>query len=76
MPVDTTLVTGGASECTASTTHMTCSFGDLAKGASRNRYIYLRPTVAGSLTLNGNAVSDTGDSITTNNSKAVTLTVK
>lgn len=75
MPANTAWVSGAA-ECVPSASEVMCSFGDLAKGQSRNRYIYLRPTVAGSLTLNGNAVSDTGDSITTNNSKSVTLTVK
>ncbi|MDD5395538.1 MAG: hypothetical protein PHE17_21150, partial [Thiothrix sp.] len=76
MPANTTWVSGGAAECVPSTTEVVCSFGDLAKGVSRNRYVYLRPAVAGSLTLNGKAVSDTGDSSTANNSKAVTLTVK
>lgn len=76
MPANTTWVSGGAVECVPSATEVVCSFGDLAKGVSRNRYLYLRPAVAGSLTLNGKAVSDTGDSSTANNSKTVTLTVK
>ncbi|MDD5395342.1 MAG: hypothetical protein PHE17_20145, partial [Thiothrix sp.] len=75
MPANTTWVSGAA-ECVPSTGQVVCSFGNLTKGVSRNRYIYLRPTVAGSLALNGKAVSDTGDSSTANNSKAVTLTVK
>ncbi|MBU0656204.1 MAG: cellulase family glycosylhydrolase [Gammaproteobacteria bacterium] len=75
MPANTAWVSGAA-ECVSSAAEVVCSFGDLAKGVSRNRYIYLRPAVAGKLTLNGKAVSDTGDSSTANNSKAVTLTVK
>ncbi|MBU0656374.1 MAG: cellulase family glycosylhydrolase [Gammaproteobacteria bacterium] len=75
MPANTTWVSGAA-ECVPSAMEVVCSFGDLAKGVSRNRYIYLRPAVAGSLTLNGKAVSDTGDSSTANNGKTVTLTVK
>ncbi|WP_287602086.1 cellulase family glycosylhydrolase [Thiothrix sp.] len=75
MPANTTWISGAA-ECVPAATEVVCSFGDLAKGVSRNRYIYLRPAVAGSLTLNGKAVSDTGDSSITNNSKTVTLTVK
>ena len=75
MPANTTWISGAA-ECVPATAEVVCSFGDLAKGVSRNRYIYLRPAVAGSLTLNGKAVSDTGDSSMTNNSKTVTLTVK
>ena len=75
MPANTTWVSGAA-ECVPSTVEVVCSFGDLAKGQSRNRYIYLRPAVAGSLTLTGEATSGTGDSNTTNNSKTVTLTVK
>ena len=75
MPANTTWISGAA-ECVPAAAEVVCSFGDLAKGVSRNRYIYLRPAVAGSLTLNGKAVSDTGDSSITNNSKTVTLTVK
>lgn len=75
MPANTTWISGAA-ECVPAAAEVVCSFGDLAKGISRNRYIYLRPAVAGSLTLNGKAVSDTGDSSITNNSKTVTLTVK
>ncbi len=66
----------GASECGATATQVTCSFGNLAKGVSRNRYVYLRPSVAGSMTVTGNALSDTADSNTGNNSKSVTLAVK
>ena len=76
MPANTTLTTGSASECTATATQVTCSFGNLSKGESRNRYVYLRPTVAGGYTLVGTANSDTGDNLTTNNSKTVTLMVK
>jgi uncharacterized repeat protein (TIGR01451 family) len=75
MPANTTWVSGGA-ECIPSATEVVCSFGDLAKGQSRNRYIYLRPAVAGSLTVTGTTTSDTGDSNVTNNSKTITLTVK
>jgi hypothetical protein len=75
MPANTTWVSGAA-ECVPSATEVVCSFGDLAKGVSRNRYIYLRPATLGTLTFNGKAVSDTGDSVATNNSKTVTLTVK
>ncbi len=75
LPANTTWVSG-ASECVPSVTEVVCSFGDLVKGTSRNRYFYLRPAVVGTLTFNGKAVSDTGDSITSNDSKTVTLTVK
>jgi uncharacterized repeat protein (TIGR01451 family) len=66
----------GASECSASSTQVTCSFGNLAKGVSRNRNVYLRPSVAGSVRVTANVLSDTADSNTANNSKSVTLTVK
>ncbi|QTR51580.1 cellulase family glycosylhydrolase [Candidatus Thiothrix anitrata] len=75
MPANTTWVSGAA-ECVPSTVEVVCSFGDLAKGQSRNRYIYLRPAVAGSLIVTGTTTSDTGDSNMANNSKTVTLTVK
>ncbi|QLQ32823.1 MAG: cellulase family glycosylhydrolase [Candidatus Thiothrix singaporensis] len=75
MPPDTTWVSGTA-ECTPSATEVVCSFGDLSKGTSRNRYIYLRPTVAGSLTVTGQALSDTGDSNPGNNSVSISLTVQ
>lgn len=66
----------GAAECTATSSEVKCNFGDLAKGVSRNRYIYLRPSVAGSYTLTGTAASDTGDSLMSNNSKTITLTAQ
>lgn len=75
MPANTTWVSG-PTECVPSTTEVVCSFGDLAKGVSRNRDIYLRPAVIGSYSLTGSTTSDTGDSNTGNNSKTVTLTVK
>jgi uncharacterized repeat protein (TIGR01451 family) len=75
MPANTTWVSGAA-ECVSSATQVTCSFGDLKKGESRNRYVYLRPAVAGNLTVMGTALSDTGDSLATNNSKTINLTVK
>ena len=75
MPANTTWVSGAA-ECVNSSVEVVCSFGDLAKGQSRNRYIYLRPAVAGSLTITGTATSNTGDNNTSNNSKTVTLPVK
>jgi endoglucanase len=76
LPVNTTLASGSAAECVAATTEVVCSFGDLAKGVSRNRYIYLRPTVVGSYPLTGSATSDIGDNNTSNNNKTITLTVK
>ncbi|EIJ34364.1 cellulase family glycosylhydrolase [Thiothrix nivea] len=74
MPANMSWISG-ASECTPSATEITCSFGDLANGASRNRYIYLRPSVAGPYTLTGSALSDTDDGLMSNNSKAIDLTV-
>lgn len=65
----------GASECSATATEVTCSFGDLAKGVSRNRYIYLRQSATGSYALTGSALSDTGDSLMSNNSVTVTQNV-
>ncbi|HRJ52820.1 MAG TPA: cellulase family glycosylhydrolase [Candidatus Thiothrix moscowensis] len=75
LPANMTWVSG-ASECKTTTAQVTCSFGSLAKGVSRTRYIYLRPAVAGSHTLMGTATSDKGDSNLTNNSKTVTLTAQ
>ncbi|MBU0655975.1 MAG: cellulase family glycosylhydrolase [Gammaproteobacteria bacterium] len=75
MPANTIWVSGAA-ECVPSTEEVVCSFGDLKKGQSRNRYIYLRPAVAGSLSLTAAVTSDTGDGKTGNNAKTVTLNVK
>ncbi|MEZ5452349.1 MAG: hypothetical protein R3E93_05950, partial [Thiothrix sp.] len=74
LPVNMSWVSG-PSECTSSVDEVTCSFGDLAKGVSRNRYIYLRPSVKGPYTLTGSALSDTDDNLLTNNNKTVDLTV-
>lgn len=74
LPVNMSWVSG-PSECTSSVDEVTCSFGDLAKGISRNRYIYLRPSVKGPYTLTGSALSDTDDNLLTNNNKTVDLTV-
>ena len=77
LPANVTWVKGGnGSECSATTAQVICNFGSLAKNSSRTRYIYLRPTVAGSHTLEGVASSDKGDSNMTNNSKTVTLTAQ
>lgn len=77
LPLPTGMVwVSGAGECSAASGNVTCNFGNLAKSASRTRYIYLRPTVAGSHTLEGVASSDKGDSNMTNNSKTVTLTAQ
>jgi uncharacterized repeat protein (TIGR01451 family) len=77
LPANVAWVKGGnGSECSATTAQVICNFGELAKNSSRTRYIYLRPTVAGSYALNGAASSDKGDSNMTNNSKTVTLTAE
>lgn len=77
LPANMAWVKGGnGSECSATTTQVTCSFGSLAKGASRTRYLYLRPAVAGSYALTGTATSDKGDSNLSNNSVAITLTAQ
>lgn len=74
MPANMSWVSG-ASECVPSATEITCGFGDLANGASRNRYIYLRPSVTGSYTLTGSAMSDTDDGLMSNNDRTLNLSV-
>lgn len=77
LPANMAWVSGGnGSECSATTTQVTCNFGSLSKGTSRTRYLYLRPLVAGSYTLTGTATSDKGDSNLSNNSVTVTLTAQ
>lgn len=74
LPVNMAWVSG-PTECTSSTTQVTCSFGSLAKGVSRTRIIYLRPATAGTVTLTGKAISDTADSVSTNDTASISLTV-
>ena len=65
----------GPSECSNDGAELVCSFGDLAAGASRNRYFYLRPAAAGGYTLDGSVVSDTSDTNAVNNGLAVSIEV-
>lgn len=67
---------GSGSECQASTTQVTCSFGSLAGGASRTRYLYLRPATAGVYPLTGSALADATDPNPGNNSSSVSLTAQ
>lgn len=77
LPAGLSWVKGGnGTECSATVSQVTCSFGSLAKGNSRTRYLYLRPTVAGSRTLTGQALSDTADSNLANNSATVIVTAR
>lgn len=66
----------GPPECAANGSEVVCSFGELAKNVSRTRFLYLRPTVTGPLTLVGSAVSDTFDANGANNQITVNLTVR
>lgn len=77
LPANMAWISGGnGSECSATTTQVTCNFGNLSKGASRTRYLYLRPLVAASYTLTGTATSDKGDSNLSNNNATVTVTAQ
>jgi endoglucanase len=66
----------GPSECAVDGSEVVCSYGDLAKGVSRNRYLYLRPSVSGDTTLVGAVVSDTFDDDAGNNAVSVTINVR
>jgi uncharacterized repeat protein (TIGR01451 family) len=65
----------GPTECSVAASAVVCSYGSLAKGASRTRYLYLRPAAAGALALSGSAQADTQDPVPTNNAKTLNLTV-
>lgn len=66
----------GASECGVTGSEVVCNFGDLASGASRNRYLYLRPSAAGAVTASGSALSDTADPNSANDSRSVQFNVQ
>ncbi|MBV5276188.1 MAG: DUF11 domain-containing protein [Lamprocystis purpurea] len=65
----------GPAECSVAASEVVCSYGSLAKNASRTRYLYLRPAAAGAMVLTGSAQADTQDPVPGNNAKTLNLTV-
>jgi len=65
----------GPAECSVAASAVVCSYGSLAKNASRTRYLYLRPAAAGAMVLTGSALADTQDPVPANNAKTLNLTV-
>lgn len=66
----------GPSECRVAASQVVCTYGSLAKQASRTRYIYLRPAASGAISLTGRAESDTADPVPGNNAVTVNLNVQ
>jgi endoglucanase len=66
----------GPSECNSNGLELVCSYGDLNPGTSRTRYLYLRPSTAGGVTVTGSVVSDTEDNNTANDAITLDFTVQ